>query len=474
MSNTPEVSQRIRDSVAELRLDSKTLTDVMVKFEREIKKGLQRATHISSEVKCFVTYVQSLPNGTERGKFFALDLGGTNFRVLLIHLKGEQDYEFQSKIFAIPQQIMLGSGQELFDHIAKCLAEFAKELEVQDEALPLGFTFSFPCQQVGLTKGLLIKWTKGFNCGGVVNENVVELLEDAIRRRNVSRLSFVFVFIAIKFSHFQDVKLDVCAVLNDTTGTLMSCAWKFHNCKIGVILGTGSNACYVEKARKAELFEKPAGAVLVDDDEVIINTEWGAFGDFGSLEFIRTAYDRDVDFHSINPGNQLFEKMLSGMYLGELVRLVLVKQATLGLLFKGRVTEQLSTRYQFFTKFVSEIESEPPESLEVVRDILSDFGIEGPSDEDCVAVRYVCECISRRSAHLVSAALATLILKVGDPDITIGVDGSVYRFHPKFHDLMTEKIRELLPSSYKFQFVLSEDGSGRGAALVAAVASREH
>lgn len=44
-----------------------------------------------------------------------------------------------------------------------------------------------------------------------------------------------------------------------------------------------------------------------------------------------------------------------------------------------------------------------------------------------------------------SAALATLILKVGDPDITIGVDGSVYRYHPKFHDLMTEKIKELIP-----------------------------
>ena len=62
----------------------------------------------------------------ERGKFLALDLGGTNFRVLLIHLKGEDDFEMQSKIYAIPQSIMLGSGTQLFDHIAECLANFIK------------------------------------------------------------------------------------------------------------------------------------------------------------------------------------------------------------------------------------------------------------------------------------------------------------------------------------------------------------
>lgn len=56
----------------------------------------------------------------------ALDLGGTNFRVLLIHLKGENDFEMQSKIYAIPQMIMLGSGTQLFDHIAECLANFMR------------------------------------------------------------------------------------------------------------------------------------------------------------------------------------------------------------------------------------------------------------------------------------------------------------------------------------------------------------
>ena len=250
----------------------------------------------------------------------------------------------------------------------------------------------------------------------------------------------------------------------------MSCAWKHQNCKIGVILGTGSNACYVERVSNAELFEKSG---KTDDEKVIINTEWGAFGEKGSIEFIRTPYDLEVDYHSINPGNQLFEKMLSGMYLGELVRLVVYKLATCKLIFGGNVVNRFSEPYSFVTKFLSDIESESFNSLTVVQQILKEMGIENASDQDCVDVRYVCELVSRRSAHLVSAALSALILKMGDPNISIGVDGSVYRFHPKFHDLMVEKMTELLPTSYKFKFVLSEDGSGRGAALVAAVATRE-
>lgn len=35
----------------------------------------------------------------------------------------------------------------------------------------------------------------------------------------------------------KDVEIAVMAVLNDSTGTLMSCAHKNHDCKIGVIIG---------------------------------------------------------------------------------------------------------------------------------------------------------------------------------------------------------------------------------------------
>lgn len=39
--------------------------------------------------------------------------------------------------------------------------------------------------------------------------------------------------------------------------------------------------------------------------QVMINTEWGALGDDGCLDFVKTEYDRQVDKHSINPGRQM-------------------------------------------------------------------------------------------------------------------------------------------------------------------------
>lgn len=64
MSNIVEVSPKIREVVdPELNLDNAKLNDVMIRFEKEIKRGLKKETHNGAEVKCFVTYVQNLPNG---------------------------------------------------------------------------------------------------------------------------------------------------------------------------------------------------------------------------------------------------------------------------------------------------------------------------------------------------------------------------------------------------------------------------
>ena len=80
--------------------------------------------------------------------------------------------------------------------------------------MPLGFTFSFPLRQLGLTKGILERWTKGFNCAGVVGEDVVRLLKEAIARRGVScQNEFLNSYLFInqskysKYSQEKDKKL---------------------------------------------------------------------------------------------------------------------------------------------------------------------------------------------------------------------------------------------------------------------------
>ena len=72
--------------------------------------GLKKETHDSASVKCWPTYVRDLPTGKEQGKFLALDLGGTNFRVLALELTEDKEFLMDSKIYAIPQEIMTGKN----------------------------------------------------------------------------------------------------------------------------------------------------------------------------------------------------------------------------------------------------------------------------------------------------------------------------------------------------------------------------
>lgn len=75
----------------------------------------------------------------------------------------------------------------------------------------------------------------------------------------------------------------------------------------------------------------------------------------GKLDKYRTEYDRALDEKSINPGKQLFEKMISGMYLGEIVRRVLEHLARRGQIFNGSY-DLISQSGCFPTKYLSDIE----------------------------------------------------------------------------------------------------------------------
>ena len=167
----------------------------------------------------------------------------------------------------------------------------------------------------------MAQWTKGFKCSSVEGFDVVDLLKQAITRRN-------------------DVTIDVVAILNDTTGCLMSCAWKEPKCRVGLILGTGTNACCLEDVEKVTTFN-PEKDDVNEPDHVVVNTEWGAFGDKGELDFVRTKWDEEVYVMSLNPGKQTFDKMISGMYMGELVRLVVEDVVDEGLIFFNRNTNKL-------------------------------------------------------------------------------------------------------------------------------------
>lgn len=92
------------------------------------------------------------------------------------------------------------------------------------------------------------------------------------------------------------------------------------------------------------------------------------------------------------------------------------------------------------------------------REVLDELGLSHATEQDCANVRYICECVSRRAAHLVSSGIATLINKMGEKNVTVGIDGSVYRYHPHFHNLMVEKISQFInPGIVVSRSLLNQD-----------------
>uniref|UniRef100_A0A9J7ZIL8 hexokinase n=1 Tax=Cyprinus carpio carpio TaxID=630221 RepID=A0A9J7ZIL8_CYPCA len=450
-SRLADQTRQIAETLAEFRLTKEQLLEVKKRMRTEIQNGLSKNTQSTATVKMLPTYVRSTPDGTENGDFLALDLGGTNFRVLLVKIRSgkKRTVEMHNKIYAIPIEVMQGTGEELFDHIVYCISDFLDYMGMKNGRLPLGFTFSFPCRQTSLDAGILVTWTKGFKATDCEGEDVVGLLRDAIKRR-------------------EEFDLDVVAIVNDTVGTMMTCAYEEPTCEVGLIAGTGSNACYMEEMRNIETVDGVDGRMCV-------NMEWGAFGDNGCLDDIRTQYDTAVDDLSLNAGKQKYEKMCSGMYLGEIVRNILIDLTKRGFLFRGQISETLKTRGIFETKFLSQIESDRLALLQV-RSILQHLGLDSTCD-DSIIVKEVCGAVSRRAAQLCGAGMAAVVDKIRENrgldhlDITVGVDGTLYKLHPHFSRIMHQTVKELAPKC-NVNFLLSEDGSGKGAALITAVGCR--
>uniref|UniRef100_A0A2K6UJW9 Hexokinase-2 n=1 Tax=Saimiri boliviensis boliviensis TaxID=39432 RepID=A0A2K6UJW9_SAIBB len=415
-------SELIHDQV------QKTLLEISKQFRKEMEKGLGATTHPTAAVKMLPTVVRSTADGTEHGEFLALDLGGTNFRVLWVKVtdNGLQKEEMENQICAIPEGVMRGRGTQLFDHIAECLADFMDKLQIKDRKLPLGFTFSFPCHQTKLDESFLVSWTKGFKSSGVEGRDLVALIRKAIQRRG-------------------DFDIDIVAVVNDTVGTMMTCGYDAHNCEIGLIVGTGSNTCYMEEMRRIDMVE----------------------GDF----------DQEIDMGSLNPGKQLFEKMISGMYMGELVRLILEKMAKQKLLFVGKLSPELLKMGGFETKDISDIEGEK-DGVQKAREVLRLLGLD-PAQEDRVATHQICQIASTCSASTCAATLATVLQRIkenkGEERLcsTVGVDGFVYKKQPHFAKCLHKTVRWLVPYC-DVGFLRSEDCSAKGVAMVTVVLADQH
>ena len=430
------------------KLPSAELSRLSMHFRREAIKGLEGAP---SSMQMIPTFVTKRVTGDEKGDFYALDLGGTNFRVLRLSLEGggKVGAVKQAK-FTISEATKTSDAAGLFGFLADSIATFLAKECGGNPSGDLGFTFSFPVTQTAINAGTLVMWNKGFTAAGVVGHDVVDLLQTQLSSRGIN--------------------LKVKALANDTVGTMEAAAYAYPDTTMGVILGTGTNAAYIEKGSKLGKWKGPPC------DEMVINTEWGNL----DMSSVMNATDHFIDGASTNPGKQTFEKMVSGMYLGEICRVAVLSPEVLSGFSAGCQAElraAFAGTGALKSALMSAIEADDTAELSKAGAALAKAGVSSTTVRDRVLLREAAVNISSRAARLSAMGVASLLQlqewdgAAGQP-ATVAVDGSVFELYPRFKERMEGGIAELLgvEAAKSVKLVLAKDGSGIGASIIAAVA----
>ncbi|KAG9806492.1 hypothetical protein KCU63_g22843, partial [Aureobasidium melanogenum] len=116
------LAQEAARVAAEFEYSDAQVNKAVKEFIRQMDEGLEKSGTSISQIP---TYVTAVPNGTEKGLYMAVDLGGTNFRVCSINLNGDSTFSLTQSKVAIPRELMVAkTSKELFSFLAQQIANF--------------------------------------------------------------------------------------------------------------------------------------------------------------------------------------------------------------------------------------------------------------------------------------------------------------------------------------------------------------
>ena len=120
--------------------------------------------------------------------------------------------------------------------------------------------------------------------------------------------------------------------------------------------------------------------------------------------------------------------MISGRYLGEILRLVICELIDEGVLFLGQNTYKVEIPYALDTAFLSLMESDPTEELLMIIGIFSHFFALETTLAERQFFRALAKLVGRRAARLSSCGIAAIVSKMGylESGCSVGADGSLY------------------------------------------------
>ncbi|BAM38572.1 hexokinase 1 [Theileria orientalis strain Shintoku] len=459
LSSDPKV--RLEQIVGHLTVSLNDLIDMSMSFYTELMNGLKahkrhRNLWLPNECsfKMLDSFIPNVPTGNEKGSYYALDFGGSNFRAVRILIDGSGKMHRNQSTFSLRYSSALGpkglldqkaTATELFDHFATKIGQVIRESGDDPEpSVPynVGFTFSFPCTMLSHSNAILLDWTKDFETGRATNDQVegkdVGVLMDEAFVRN-------------------KINAKVSIILNDTVGTLLCCAYQkpkdYPPCKIGVILGTGFNICYEE-----DEYDRFGYVGRV------INIECGNF----DKELPFTPVDYEIDYYTSNRGRGKLEKLVSGAYLGEIIRRYMI------LYLREKAPPKMWVVGTFTSEDASVILNDNTEDWRITNEVVRRAWDVDLNYEALVGLRKISEAAFARSAGFAAASICATARKAKAyvrSRATAAIDGSLYIKNEWYRNKLQYYIDTVTRPDLKGNVVLlpSDDGSGKGAAIAAAM-----
>jgi hexokinase len=407
-------------------------TDQIVElFTSDMLKGLDGK---ESTLRMIPTYIEADNQFLTDVPVVAVDAGGTNFRAALVKFNALGKLEISNLMNAkMPGLDGEISKAEFF----KTIAGYVKpNAELSDR---IGFCFSYPTEILPDKDGILLQFCKEVQAPEVVGELIGKSLLETLGMEEKQ-----------------------IVLLNDTVATLLAGKSASFNREydsfIGYILGTGTNTCYIESNRNILKINN-----LDQSKSQIINIESGAFGRVPQSDI-----DIEFDNTTINPGDYKFEKMFAGGYFGGLCLTALKSAAKEGV-FTGSATTGIISLNELSSEDLNKFICSPKSGSSPLHNFMKN-----KSDEDnCTEI---IECLIDRSAKLVAANMAAVILKTNkgksaDRPILITIEGTTFYKMHKLRSFFEKYLKEYLTEEKQryYEFTEVQQSSLVGAALAALI-----
>lgn len=358
-------------------------------FLDEMEKGNRGEDSSLAMIPSYVGTEKTVPADTPVA---VIDAGGTNLRTCIARFKESGEIE----ISHFNKQAMPGRDRELtVDEFYTVLVDALEPLK--DEFEQIGFCFSYPAAILPDFDGRLLHWTKEIKIPGLVGEHIGSLLIKALEARGVCGKKVV--------------------ILNDTAAALlagMATGQTFGaSSYVGFILGTGVNTAYVEQNDRISKLMGELGA-----GSQVINTESGGFS-----VFERSVFDAQLDERSENPGGHLYEKTMSGVYLGP-ITLEVLRALCDEPVFSSSGAAALADLEELGLIEIDNLAAKNGRDVGVL-------GSDAFSDSDREIMATVFEAVVGRAAVFAAAGLAAAVIKSGagtqaDHPVCINIDGTTY------------------------------------------------